>query len=90
MQRGVVGSEVMVMEPQSHIEKHRSFLDMLQRGELLRIQRMKKAKQGELRAILELCLNMNEGNLFLAKRKSHHSVFSTLANREISLSNKKN
>ena len=59
----MVGSEVMVMEPQSHIEKHISFLDMLQRGEHLRIELMKKATQGELKAILELCLNMNEGNL---------------------------
>ena len=57
----MVGSEVMVMEPQSHIEKHISFLDMLQRGEHLRIELMKKATQGELKAILELCLNMNEG-----------------------------
>ena len=33
LQRGIVGSEVMVMEPQSHIEQHISFLEMLQRGE---------------------------------------------------------
>ena len=83
IQRGMVGSEVMVMEPQSHIEKHISFLDMLQCGEHL-----KKARQGELRAILELCLNMNEENLSLPKRKSHRSVVSTLANRDIPLSNK--
>ena len=31
IQRGMVGSEVMVTEPQSHTEKHISFLDMLQR-----------------------------------------------------------
>ena len=85
----MVGSEVMVTEPQSHIEKHISFLDTLQRGERLRIELMKKATQGELKAILELCLNMNEGNLSLPKSKSHRSVVSTLANRDIPLSNKK-
>ena len=62
---------------------------MLQRRERLRIELMKKATQGELKAILELCLNMNEGNLFLPNRKSYRSVVSTLANRDIPLSNKK-
>ena len=38
IQTGIVGSEVMVMEPQSHIEKHISFLEMLQHGERLRIE----------------------------------------------------
>ena len=85
----MVGSEIMVTEPQSHIEKHISFLDMLQHGEHLRIEPMKKATQGELKAIIELCLNMNEGELSLPKRKSHRSVVSTLANRDIPLSNKK-
>ena len=61
IQRGMVGSEVMLTD----IEKHITFLDMLQRGERLRIELMKKASQGELKAILELCLNMNEGNLSL-------------------------
>ena len=89
IQRGMVRSEVMVTEPQSHIEKHISFLDMLQCGERLRIELMKKAAQGELKAILELCLNMNEGNLSLPQRKSHWSVVSTIANRYIPLSNKK-
>ena len=89
IQKGMFGSEVMAMVPQSHIEKHISFLDMLQRGERLRIELMKKATQGELKAILELCLNMNEGNLSLPKRKSHCSVVSTRANRDIPLSNKK-
>ena len=89
IQKGMVGSEVMVMESQSHIEKHISFLDTLQRGERLRIELTKKATQGELKAILELCLNMNEGNLSLPQRKSHRSVVSTLANRDIPLSNKK-
>ena len=89
IQKGMVGSEVMVTEPQSHIENHISFLDMLQRGERLRLELMKNATQGELKAILELCLNMNERNLSLPQRKSHRSVVSTLAHRDIPLSNKK-
>lgn len=94
IQREMVESEVNITDPQlshteSHIEKHINFLDMLQRGERLRIELMKKATQGELKAILELCLNMNEGNLSLPKRKSHRTVVSTLANRDIPLSNKK-
>ena len=88
IQRGMVGSEVMVTEPQSHIKKHINFLDMLQRREHLRIELMKKATQGELKSISDLCLNMNEGNLSLPKRKSHHSVVSTLANSDIPLSSK--
>ena len=51
IQKGMVGSEVMVTETQPHIEKHINFLDMLQRGERLRIELMKKATQGELKAI---------------------------------------
>ena len=94
IQREMVGSEVNITDPQlnhskSHIEKHISFFDMLQRGERLRTEPMKKATQRELKAILELCLNMNEGNLSLPKRKSHRSVVSTLANRDIPLLNKK-
>ena len=89
IQKGTAGSEVMVTEPQSNIEKHISFLDMLQRGERLRIELMKKTTQKELKAILELSLNMNEGNLSLPKRKSRRSIVSTLANRNIPLSNKK-
>ena len=50
---------------------------------------MKKATQGELKTILELCLNVNEGNLSLPKRKLHRSVVSTLADRDVPLSNKK-
>ena len=43
----MVGSEVNITDPQlnhtkSHIKKHISFLDMLQRGERLRIELMKK------------------------------------------------
>ena len=67
--RGMVGSEVMVTEPQAHIEKHISFLDTFQCGERLRMELMKKATQGELKAILELCLNMNEGNLSFTQKK---------------------
>ena len=83
IQGGMVGKEVMVTE------KHISYLEMLQHGERLRIELMKKATQGELKAILELCLNMNEGNFSLPKRKSNCSVISTRANRDIPLSNKK-
>ena len=79
----------MLREPQSHIEKHIAFLDMLQHGERLRVELTEKASKGELKAILELCLNMNEGNLSLSKRKSHRFIISTLANRDIPLSNKK-
>ena len=89
IQRGMVGSEVMVTEPQSDIEKHSVFLDMLQRGELLRSELLRKAGPEELRAILELCLYMKEGNLTMPKSNSHHIIVTTLANRNISLSNKK-
>ena len=83
----MVGMEVLVTWPQS--QKHITFFDMLQHGERLRIELMKKATHGELTAILELCLTMNEGNLSLPKRKSDRSVVSTLANRDIQLPNKK-
>ena len=89
IQKGMVESEVMVTESQSYIKKHINFLDMLQRGECLRIELMKKVTQGELKAILKLCLNMDEGNLSLPERKSDRSIVSTLANRDIPLSNKK-
>ena len=89
IQRGMVGTEVMVTEPESHIEKHTVFLDMLQRGELLRSELLRKAGAEELRAILELCLNMKEGNLTMPKRNPHPTIVTTLANRNISFSNKK-
>ena len=94
IQRETARSEVNITEPQlnhteSHIKKHISFLDMLQHGEHLRIEPMKKATQEELKAFLELCLNMSEGNLSLPKRKLHRSIVSILANRDIPLSNKK-
>ena len=62
---------------------------MLQRGELLRSELLKKARPKELKAILELCLNMKEGNLSMPTINSHCTVVTTLANRNISLSNKK-
>ena len=79
----------MTTEPQSNIEKHIVFLEMLQRGELLRSQLLRKARPEELKVILELCLNMKEGNLTMPTRNPHHTIVTTLANRNISLSNKK-
>ena len=73
----------------SHIEKHIVFLEMLQRGELLRSELLRRARPEELKAILELCLNMKEGNLTMPKRNPHRTIVITLANRNISLSNKK-
>ena len=89
IQRGIVGTEVMTTEPQSNIEKHIVFLDMLQRGELLRSELLRKARPEELKAILELCLNMKEGNLSMTTRNPHRTIVTTLTNRNISLSNKK-
>ena len=79
----------MTTEPQSNIKKHIVFLDMLQRGELLRSELSKKARPEEMKAILELCLNMKEGNLSMPTRNPHRTIVTTLANRNISLSNKK-
>ena len=64
IQREMDGSEVNITDTQlkptkSYIENDISFLYMLERGERLRIELMKKATQGELKAILELCLNIN-------------------------------
>ena len=89
IQRRTVDTEVMTTEPQSNIEKHIVFLEMLQRGELLRSELLRKARPEELKAILELCLNMKEGNLTMPTRNSHRTIVTTLANRNISLSNKK-
>ena len=63
IQRGIVDTVAMTTEPQSNIEKHIVFLDMIQRGESLRSELLRKASPQELKAILELCLNMKEGNL---------------------------
>ena len=54
IQKGIVDTEVMTTEPQSNIEKHIVFLDMLQRGESLRSELLRKATPEELKAILEL------------------------------------
>ena len=85
----MVGTEVMTTESQSNIEKHIVFLDMLQCGEALRGELLRKARPEELRAILELCLNMKEGNLTMPTRNPHRTIVTALANKNISLSNKK-
>ena len=79
----------MTTEPQSNIEKHIVFLDMLQCGESLRSKLLRKASPQELKAILELRLNMKEGNLSMPTWNPHHTILTTLANRNISLPNKK-
>ena len=89
IQRATVETKVMTTEPQSHIRKHIVFLEMLQRGELLRSELLRKARPEELKAILELCLNMKEGNLSKPTINSHRTIVTTLANRNISLSKKK-
>ena len=89
IQRGIVDTEVMSTEPQSNIEKHIVFLDMLQCGESLRSELLRKVRPEELKAILELCLNMKEGNLLMPTRNPHRTIVTMLANRNISLSNKK-
>ena len=61
---------------------------MLQHGERLIIELLKTSKQDKLKAISELCLIMKEGNLSLPKRKPHSNIVSTLANRNIPLTNK--
>ena len=89
IQRGIVDTEVTTTEPQSNIEKHIVFLDMLQCGESLRGELLRKASPQELKAILELCLNMKEGNLTMPTRNPHRTIVTTLANRNVSLPNKK-
>ena len=89
IQKGIVDTEIMTTEPQSNIEKHIVFLDMLQRGESLRSELLRNASPEELKAILELCLNMKEGNLSMPTRNPHRTIVTTLANRNILLSNKK-
>ena len=78
----------MTTEPQSHIQKHVVFLEMLQCGELLRSELSRKARPEELKVILELCLNMKEGNLSMPTINSHCTIITALANRNISLSKK--
>ena len=82
IQGGLIGTEVMTREPQSNIKKHIVSLDMLQCREVLRGELIRKA-------ILELCVNMKEGNLTMPTRNPHRTIVTTLANRYISWSNKK-
>ena len=89
IQGSMVGTEVMTTEPQSNIEKHIVFLDMLQCGKVLKGELLRKAISEELKAMLELCLNMKEGNLTMPKKNPHRTIITTLANRNISLSNKR-
>ena len=89
IQRGIVDTEVMTTEPQSNIQKHILFLDMLQSRESLRSELLRKARPEKLKVILELCFNMKEGNLSMPTRNPHRTIVTTLANRNISLSNKK-
>ena len=85
--RGIVDTEVMTTEPQYNIEKHIVFLDMLQRGESLRSELLREVRPEELKAILELCLHMKKGNLSMPTQNPHRAIVTTLANRNISLSN---
>ena len=57
--------------------------------EVLRGELIRKARPEVLKAILELCLNMKEGNLTMPTRNPHRTIVTTMANRNISLSNKK-
>ena len=89
IQKGIVDTEVMTTEPQSNIKKHIVFLYMLQGGESLRSELLRKARPEELKAILELRLNMKEENLSMPTRTPHRTILTMLTNRNISLSNKK-
>ena len=77
IQRGMVGTKVIVTQPQSNIKKHIAFLDMLQHGELLRSELLRKARPKELKAMLELCLNMKEENLTMPTRNPHRTIVTT-------------
>ena len=79
----MVGTEVMATEPQSNIEKHIVFLDMLQCREVLRGELLRKARPEELKAISELCLNTKEGNLTIPTRNPHCTIVTALTNRNI-------
>ena len=67
----------------------KSFLEIYKKGITLRSERLRKARPEELKAILELYLNMKRGNLTMPKRNPHRNIITSLANRNISLSNKK-
>ena len=51
---GLVGTEVMTREPQSNIEKHIVFLDMLQCREVLRGELIRKARPEEFKSIIRV------------------------------------
>ena len=72
------------------IAKNIVFLEMLQRNDALRKELIRIERSGELKSILELCLNMKEGNLKLPRKNSHRSIIMTLANQKISLTDKRN
>ena len=72
------------------IAKNIVFLEMLQRNDALRKELIRSARPDGLKSILELCLNMKEGNLKLPRKNSHRSIIMTLANRKISLTDKRN
>ena len=61
------------------IAKNIVFLEMLQCNDALRKELIRSARPDEL-SILELCLNMEKGNLKLPRKNSHHSIIMTLAN----------
>ena len=52
------------------IAKNIVFLEMLQRNDALRKELIRSARPDELKYILELCLNMKEGNLLGNPRQS--------------------
>ena len=56
---------------------------------IIKSQLLRKARPEEFKAVLELCLNMKEGNLTMPKKNPHRTIVTALANRNISLSNKK-
>ena len=86
--RGIVDTEVMTTEPQSYIEKHIVFLDMLQCKESLRSELLRRVRPKELKVILELCLNMKEENLSMPTWNPHRTIVTMLTNSNISLSRK--
>ena len=62
------------------IAKNIVFPEMLQCNDALRKELIRSARPDELKSILELCLNMKEGNLRLPRKNSHHCIVITLAN----------
>ena len=75
IRKRIVDTELMTTEPESNIEKHIVFLDMLQHGESLRSELLRTASPQELKAILELCLNIKEGNLSMPTRNPHPTYY---------------